>query len=119
MQIRARIYRSSFGREYDRFHENKPKPLVFNLICTQKRRSRLALDEIKLGDGFQILELRRGGDQLVLCPKSGHIRWQAFTKSIEFAKVYCSSKTHKLLKKQNLYHRTVPIELGVGYHYQI
>jgi hypothetical protein len=21
------------------------------------------------------------------CPKSGHIRWQAFTKSIEFAKV--------------------------------
>ncbi len=58
----ARIYRSSFGRENDRFHENKPKPLVFNLIRTQKRRSRLVLDEIKLGGGFQILELRRGGD---------------------------------------------------------
>ncbi len=66
---RARIYRSSFGRENDRFHENMPKPLVFNLIRTQKRRSRLILDEIKLGGGFQILGLRRGGDQLVFIPK--------------------------------------------------
>jgi hypothetical protein len=65
----ARLYRSSFGRENDRFHENKPKPLVFNLIRTQKRRSRLVLDEIKLGGGFQILGLRRGGDQLVFMPK--------------------------------------------------
>ena len=65
----ARIYRSNFGRENDRFRENKPKPLVFNLIRTQKRRSRLVLDEIKLGGGFQILGLRRGGDQLVFMPK--------------------------------------------------
>jgi hypothetical protein len=57
----ARIYRSSFGRENDRFQENKPKPLIFNLNRTQKRRSRLILDEIKLGGGFQILGLRRGG----------------------------------------------------------
>ena len=65
----TRIYRSSFGRENDRFHENMPKPLVFNLIRTQKRRSRLVLDEIKLGGGFQILGLRRGRDQLVFIPK--------------------------------------------------
>ena len=65
----ARIYRSSFGRENDRFRENKPKPLIFNLIRTQKRRSWLVLDEIKLGGGFQILGLRRGRDQLVLMPK--------------------------------------------------
>ena len=65
----ARIYRSSFGRENDRFHENMPKPLVFNLIRTQKRRSRLVLDEIKLGGGFQILGLRRVRDQLVFMLK--------------------------------------------------
>ena len=65
----ARIYRSSFGRENDRFHENMPKPLVFNLIRTQKRRSRLVLDEIILGGGFQIRGLRRGRDQLVFMPK--------------------------------------------------
>jgi hypothetical protein len=28
-QLCARIYRSSFGRENDRFRENKSKPLVF------------------------------------------------------------------------------------------
>jgi hypothetical protein len=68
-QSSARIYRSSFERENDRFRENKPKPLVFNLIRTQKRQSRLVLDEIKLGGGFQILGLRRGRDQLVFMPK--------------------------------------------------
>ncbi len=61
----ARIYRPSFGHENDRFRENKPKPLVFNLIRTQKRRSRLVLDEIILGGGFQIRGLGRGRDQ---CP---------------------------------------------------
>jgi hypothetical protein len=53
------------------------------------------------------------------CPKSGHIRWQVFTKSVEFAKVECSLKAYKLLSKQFLYHTRVPIELGVGCHYQI
>jgi ferredoxin-like protein FixX len=28
------------------------------------------------------------------CPKSGHIRWQVFTKSVEFAKVECSLKAY-------------------------
>ncbi len=65
----ARIYRPSFGHENDRFRENKPKPLVFNLIRTQKRRSRLVFDEIKLGGSFQILGLRRGRDQLVFMSK--------------------------------------------------
>ncbi len=69
LKICAQIYRSSSGREYDRSRENKPQPLVFNLISTQKRQSRLVLDEIKLSDGFQILGLRRGGDQLVFMPK--------------------------------------------------
>jgi hypothetical protein len=42
----ARIYRSSFGLENDRFRENKPKTLVFNRIRTQRRLSQLVLDEI-------------------------------------------------------------------------
>ncbi len=66
----ARIYRPSFGRENDRFRENKPKTFVFNQIRTQRRRFQLVLDEIKLGGGFQILELRRVRDQLVFMPKT-------------------------------------------------
>ena len=38
-QFCARIYRSSFGRENDRFRENKPKTLIFSPILTQRRRS--------------------------------------------------------------------------------
>ena len=56
----ARIYRSSFGHENDRFRENKPKTLVFNPIRTQRPWSYLVLNEIRLGGGIQILELRRG-----------------------------------------------------------
>jgi hypothetical protein len=60
IRTRARIYRSSFGHENDRFRENKPNTLVFNPIRTQRRRSELVLDEIRLVGSFQILELRRG-----------------------------------------------------------
>ncbi len=31
---------------------------------------------------------------MVSCPKSGHIRWKVFTKSVEFAKVECSLKAY-------------------------
>jgi hypothetical protein len=65
----ARIYRSSFGHENDRFRENKAKTLVFNPIRTQRRRFPLVLDEIRLVGSFQILELRRGWDQHVFMPK--------------------------------------------------
>jgi hypothetical protein len=44
VQISARIYRSSFGRENDRFRENKQETPVFNLIRTQRRLSQLVLD---------------------------------------------------------------------------
>jgi hypothetical protein len=30
-------------------------------------------------------------------PKRGHIRWQVFTKFVEFAKVECSLKAYKVL----------------------
>jgi hypothetical protein len=65
----ARIYRSSFGCENDHFHGNKPKTLLLDRIRTQRRRCQLVLDEIRLGGSFQILELRRGRDQLVFMPK--------------------------------------------------
>ncbi len=65
----ARIYRPSFGHENDRFRENKAKTLVFNPICTQRRRFPLVLDEIRLMGSFQIQELRRGRDQQVFLPK--------------------------------------------------
>jgi hypothetical protein len=61
----ARIYRSSFGRENDHICENKPKTIGFNPVRTQRRRSQLVLDEIRSGGSFQILELRRGRDQVV------------------------------------------------------
>jgi hypothetical protein len=48
--IRARIYRPSFGHENDPFRENKHKTLVFNPIRTQRRRLQLVLDEIKYWD---------------------------------------------------------------------
>jgi hypothetical protein len=44
----ARIYRPSFGHEKARFRENMPKTLVFNSICTQRRRFQLVLNEIDL-----------------------------------------------------------------------
>ena len=93
----ARIYRSSFGRENDRFRENKQTMVVFSPIFAQRRRYRLVLEEIILGGGFQILELRRGRDPLFSCPKSGHIRLQIFIKFIEFAIVECSSKDYTWL----------------------
>jgi hypothetical protein len=65
----ARIYRSCFGRENDRFRENKPNTLVFNPMRTQRRRSLLVLDKIRVRGSFQILELRRGRDQLVFMLK--------------------------------------------------
>ncbi len=87
----ARIYRSSFGRENDRFRENKPKTLVFNLIRTQRRRSRLVLDEIKLGGSFQILGLRRGRDQLVFVLKTKSIN----VESIATLSLFCPIEGHK------------------------
>jgi hypothetical protein len=65
----ARIYRPSFGHENGRFHEHRPKTLVFNSIRTQRRRFLLVLDEIRFGGSFRILGLRRGRDQLVFIPK--------------------------------------------------
>ncbi len=44
----AQIYRPSFGHENARFRENMPKTLVFNSICTQRRRFQLVLNEIDL-----------------------------------------------------------------------
>jgi hypothetical protein len=69
LQTSARIYRCSFGRENDRFPENKPEMLVFNLIRTQRRLSQLVLDEIRPAGSFLILGLRRGRDQLVFMPE--------------------------------------------------
>jgi hypothetical protein len=66
---RARIYRSIFGRENDRFRENKQTTVVFSPILAQRSRYRLVLEEIVLEGGFQILELRRGRDQLVFMPE--------------------------------------------------
>ncbi len=65
----ARIYRPSFGHENACFRENMPKMLVFIPIRAQKHRYRLVLEEIRLEGGFQILELRRGRDQLVFMPE--------------------------------------------------
>ncbi len=56
---------------------------------------------------------------LFSCPKSGHIKWHVFTKSVEFSKVESSLKVYKLLKEQILYHTRGPIDLGVGCHFQI
>ncbi len=60
---------TSFGHENARFRENMPKTLVFNSICTQRRRFQLVLDEIRPAGSFLILGLRRGRDQLVFRPK--------------------------------------------------
>ncbi len=68
-KLSARIYRPSFGHENASFRENMPKMLVFIPIRAQRRRYRLVLEEIRLEGGFQILELRRGRDQLVFMPK--------------------------------------------------
>ncbi len=73
----ARIYRSCFGRENDRFRENKLNTLIFNPIRTQRRWYQLVLDEIRIGGSFQIRGLRRGRDQLVFSkspsPRLAHI----------------------------------------------
>jgi hypothetical protein len=71
--------------------------LVFIPIRAQRRRYRLVLEEILSGGGFQILDCVEGEISLFSCPKSGHIRWQIFTKFLKFATVECSSKDYTWL----------------------
>jgi hypothetical protein len=89
----ARIYRSSFGHENDRFRENKAKTLVFshrkrafwacfreNWVynfghCTQRRGFRLFWMRLDWWVVFEYWNCVEDEISLFSCPKSGHIRW--------------------------------------------
>jgi hypothetical protein len=66
----ARIYRPSFGHENARFAKTRPKRLFsIQSIRTQRCWLQLVSDEIRFAGSFQILEPRRGRDQLVFMLK--------------------------------------------------
>ncbi len=106
IRTHARIYRPSFN-------ENKPKTLVFshtkrafqacfreNWVYNfghQRCRLQLVLDEISLRVVFKYWNCVEEEISWFSCPRNGHIRWQVFTKSVEFVKVECSSKIYMWL----------------------
>ena len=54
----------------------------------------------KRSDGGVVFKYRNCVEEEISrfsCPKSGHIRWQVFNKSVEFAEVECSVKAYNIL----------------------
>ncbi len=65
--------------------------IIDRVFAKTSQNARFLLSE---NERFGLIFVKTGsinsGTAGFLCPRSGHIRWQDFTKSVVFAKVECS-----------------------------